>query len=100
MNKLDWKYLAQKYCLRKKDNSFYGSKIVKLRDKIIKETGWLAGETRSGGVSSSLAFHDQAIKYYEYKNMMVQRRSQNVIIFLSIVLLIMTGFQIYLAFFL
>lgn len=99
MSKEDLKYILQRIGLIRKNNKFYATKITRLRDRIIKETGWLAGETRSGGVSSSLAFHEQAIKYYEYKNMVIQRRSQYVIIFLTLVLLFMIGFQVYLTFF-
>jgi len=99
MKKEDWRYLLQKIGLKKKDTSFYVTKTKRLRDKILRETGWLAGTTFSGGKTKSLAFHEQAIKYYEYKNMIIQRRSQYVIIFLTIVLLIMTSLQVYLTFF-
>ena len=99
MNKEKLKYFLQRIYLIKKDSSFYHNRTIKLRDNILKETNWLAGQHFVEGKSHSLPFQEQAIKYYEYKNMIIQRRSQYVIIFLTIVLLIITGFQIYLTFF-
>ena len=103
MTKEDLRYFLQKICSMKKDDRYWKKhhpKLIKnLRDKIIRETPWLSGETRFGSESYKLPFHEQAIKYYEYKNMNIQRRAQYVIIFLTSVLLIMTGLQIYLNFF-
>lgn len=97
------RFYLQKFCILKKDDEFWKEYITtfnkNLRDKIIRETNWLAGSTHFGTEVHRLPFHDQAIKYFEYKNMIVQRRAQYVVIFLTIVLLIMTGFQIYLQFF-
>ena len=73
--------------------------MEKLRDKIYLETPWLSGKDNLGGEMKGLHFFEQGIKYHEYKNMVIQRRAQYVIIFLTIVLLIMTGLQIYLNFF-
>ena len=95
------KFLLQKIGLFR-DKTFWANKIKKdsinLRDKIIKETNWIASETNFGKDRKKLPFHEQAIKYYEYKNMVIQIRTQYVIIFLSMVLLLMTDFQIYLEF--
>ena len=85
-----------------KDDDYWTKKISKqssdMVEKITKKTNWLASSTMKGSVERSLPYHEQVIKYYEYKNMLIQRRSQYVIIFLTIVLLMMTGFQIYLQF--
>jgi len=97
------KFYLQKLGLSKKDDEFWKKYITNfngnLRDKIIRETNWLAGSTHFGTEVHRLPFHEQAIKYFEYKNMNIQRRAQYIVIFLTIVLLIMTGFQIYLQFF-
>jgi len=97
------KHFLQKIRLINRDESFWKQnhdKLLKnLRNRIIAETPWLAGTTLMESKSYSLPFHDQAIKYYEYKNMKIQRRAQYVIIFLTLALLIMTGLQIYLTFF-
>ena len=86
-----------------RDDGYYSNRIVKNNDKlklnILIETNWLGVTSYRGNERSSLAFHEQAIKYYEYKNMVIQKRSQYVIIFLTIARLIMTGLQIYLQFF-
>lgn len=99
MNKEKWIYLLQKIHLKKRDSEFYKKFYFNLKEKIARETIWLNATTMTNGQTEGLPFHEQAIKYYEYKNMIIQRRSQDVIIFLTIVLLIMTGLQIYLTFF-
>jgi hypothetical protein len=99
MTKEDLKYFLQNIQLIKRNREFYTIRIKKLRDKIIKETSWLAGIDVNGSIKYRLPFQEQVIKYYEYKNMLIQRRSQYVIIFLTFALLIMTGIQVYLNFF-
>ena len=94
-----FKYILQKFYLKKRDDDFWTYKQLKLNWDIAKDTYWLNTITYFDGKSHSLPFYEQAIKYFEYKNMIIQRRSQYVIIFLTLVLLIMTGFQIYLNFF-
>jgi hypothetical protein len=85
-----------------RDNIYWQKKVTSetknLVEKIKKETNWLASSTSFGTERHALPYHEQVIKYHEYKNMLVQRRSQYVIIFLTITLLFMTGFQIYLEF--
>lgn len=63
--------------------------------KIQKETPWLS----TSSLAASLSFNEQAINYYKYKNMVIQRRAQFVIIFLTIALLTVTCWEIYLKFF-
>ncbi len=86
-----------------RDDDYYNYRIAKihfkLEKKILKETNWLAVTTSFGGETHRLTFTEQAIEYFKYKNMIIQRRGQYVIIFLTITLLIMMGVQIYLQFF-
>jgi hypothetical protein len=93
------KYFLQKIGIKKKDKNFYVDKTKELRDKIISETPWLSARDNLKGEWSGLHFSEQAIKYYEYKNMIIQRRAQYIIILLTLTLLLMTGLQIYLNFF-
>ena len=85
-----------------RDDGYYNYRALKknreIRYKILRDTNWLAVTTHFGSNSSHLPFHEQAVKYFEYKNMVVQRRAQSVIIFLTIALLLMTGLQIYFQF--
>ncbi len=85
-----------------RDDDYYNYRILnrndKLRLKIMRDTNWLGVTTYHGSERHALPFHEQAIKYFEYKNMIIQRRAQYVIIFLTTVLLVMTALQIYLTF--
>lgn len=103
MGKKDLKYFLQKIHLVKRNqnfnNKYYLNKYKKLKNKISRDTFWLNAEERGGHGTKSLTFYEKAVKYYEYKNMIIQRKIQYAIIFLTFVLLIMTGFQIYLTFF-
>lgn len=93
-----WRFL-QDILFFVRDDEYYTTRMIKdikrLHYLIKRDTPWLASSTSGVG----LPFHEQATKYYEYKNMVVQRKLQFAIIFLTITLLIMTGFQIYLTFF-
>ena len=86
-----------------RNDQYYTAKISKqynkLQQLIVRDTNWLAVTSYHLGKTHGLPFHEQAIKYFEYKNMVIQRRAQYVIIFLTFTLLIMTGLQIYLTFF-
>ena len=89
------KYQLKRRCLIKRADTFDTMQHKRLQNKILKDTHWLAVSSYSSGRHHSLPFHQQAIKYYEYKNMVIQRRAQSVIIFLTIALLIMTAVDIY-----
>lgn len=93
------KFLLQKIGLVKKDAEYWKKIHTDLRDKIARDTSWLTTISYHGSERSALPFHEQAVKYHEYKNMVIQRRAQYVIIFLTIALLAITAIQIYLQFF-
>ena len=97
------KYYVQHFLFISRDKKYYKDRLTKeysRLDYLIKrDTYWLNALTSADGKTQCLAYHEKAIKYYEYKNMIIQRRSQYVIIFLTLTLLLMTGFEIYLNFF-
>jgi len=86
-----------------RDDGWYNhntlKKKTKLEYKILRDTYWLGVTTYRGKEIHSLTHTEQVIKYYEYRNMIIQQRAQYVIIFLTISLLLMTSWEIYLKFF-
>ena len=85
-----------------RDDNYYNYRILKnhreLDLKITRDTNWLTNVDFRNVETNSLPFYQRAIAYFEYKNMVIQRRAQYVIIVLTITLLIMTSVELYLKF--